>query len=153
MIDLIKEYVTPERVTMVISVITTLLAVLKMATTMKSLKKTKETSVQDVLVAMRSEINKVASETTNEAILNVLKPISEQISTILPTLETFSKILALSQENTPESRVAILDLIQQLGSIPTNVIIESKNVIQEQVAVEEKKKEETITKLEDLGRV
>lgn len=153
MIDLIKEYVTPERVTMVISVITTLLAVLKMATTMKSLKKTKETSVQDVLVAMRSEINKVASETTNEAILNVLKPISEQISTILPTLETFSKILALSQENTPESRVAILDLIQQLGSIPTNVVIESKNVIQEQVAVEEKKKEETITKLEDLGRV
>ena len=57
---------------------------------------------------------------------------------IKDVLETFAKILALSQENTPESRVAILELIQRLGN-NTNGMIET---IKETINTQEKEKEE-----------
>lgn len=153
MIELIKEYVTAERVTMVISVITTLLAVVKMASTMKSLKKSKETSVQEVLTSVQTTIKATATETTNEAIKNVLVPVSEQIARITPVLDTFAKILALSQENTPESRIAILELIKSLGAVAPTIIVQAKESIETEAKDEEAKKEETIAKLDELGRV
>ena len=54
----------------------------------------------------------------------------------------FAKILALSQENTPESRVAILNLIEQLGTVGQELVNNAKGAIEESVKLAEQAKKE-----------
>ena len=65
-------------------------------------------------------------------------------------LKVFSKILALGQENTPESRVAILNLIEELGTAGKEIVDNAKVVIEEEVKSIQEHKEDIENKLDKI---
>ena len=62
----------------------------------------------------------------------------------------FAKILALSQENTPESRIAILNLISELGVVTKEIVDNAKVIVEDAVKQEEEKKEQVENQLNEI---
>ena len=65
-------------------------------------------------------------------------------------LAIFSKIIALGQENTPESRVAILNLIEELGTVGKETLQATEEAIHEEVKAVEEHKAEVEAKLDEI---
>ena len=74
----------------------------------------------------------------------IFRDFQKQVGDITPVLNSFAKILALSQENTPESRLAILELIQSIGNVSTKIIENAKTEVENQIKEEQKDKQDTI---------
>lgn len=144
--EAVKGYLTPETITVITTVILFLVALLKLVSVVKNLKE-QHTLTMDNLLKLLSVQNK---EEFDKAKIDLNKSVVDLIEPIIPYFKTFAKILALSQENTPESKVAILNLIEELGTIDANLVNEAKNVINNQVATEEAMKLATIQKLEKI---
>lgn len=100
---------------------------------------------------VRDELNATLGDKVDVALKKELESyipgLIDVINNQQKILEVFSKIMALSQENTPESRVAILNLIASLGVVDTT---EQKKAIEEQVKVEQEKQEEKDSTLESI---
>ena len=65
-------------------------------------------------------------------------------------MSIFAKILALSQENTPESKVAILNLIEELGVVGKDLTDTAKEVVIESKELAEQAKEELDKKIDEI---
>lgn len=143
----VKDYLTPQTITVITTVIMFLVAILKLISMVKTLNKQKAMTMDNLKTALEEQnANEIA-----KAVVEVTMPIVEQINKILPYLNTFSKILALSQENTPESRVAILNLIEQMGKEENEILVNTaKKVISTQVEEDKKRKEEQNKKLDAI---
>lgn len=143
----VKDYLTPQTITVITTVIMFLVAILKLISMVKTLNKQKAMTMDNLKSALEEQnANEIA-----KAVVEVTMPIVEQINKILPYLNTFSKILALSQENTPESRVAILNLIEQMGKEENEILVNTaKKVISTQVEEDKKRKEEQNKKLDEI---
>lgn len=144
--ETLKGYMTPETITVITTVVLFLVALLKLVSVVKNLK-TQHALTMDNLLKLISAQNKEESE---KARVELNQSVVKLINPMIPYFKTFAKILALSQEKTPESKVAILNLIEELGTIDANLLIEAKEQIKEEVKQEEKKKVETISKLEAI---
>lgn len=143
----IKEYCTPQTLTVITTLILFLVAILKLISMVKTLESQKSMTLGNLLTALK-EYNAVEIK---KAIIEVVNPVVEEINTIKPYLTTFIKVLALSQENTPESRVAILELIEKMGKQDNDALIETaKEIINAQVEDDKKKKEEQTKKLDAI---
>lgn len=143
----VKDYLTPQTVTVITTVIMFLVAILKLISMVKTLNKQKAMTIDNLKSALEEQNEKEIEK----AVVEVTMPIIEQINKILPYLNTFSKILALSQENTPESRVAILNLIEQMGKEENEILVNAaKKVISAQVEEDKKRKEEQTKKLDAI---
>lgn len=143
----IKEYLTPETVTVITTVVMFLVAILKLISNVKTLNEQKAMTMNNLKTALEEQNTKEIEK----AVVEVTMPIVEQINKIMPYLNTFSKILALSQENTPESRVAILNLIEQMGKEENEILVNTaKKVISSQVEEDKKRKEEQTKKLDEI---
>lgn len=145
-VKIIKEYLTPETVTTITAVLMFLVSSLKMISTIKTLSKQKSTTIDDVMSALKSQ-NK---EEIENAINDVVTPIVNTVNEINPYLQTFAKILALSQENTATSRLAILELIEKMGTVDGDTLADAKESVQTEVKNEQEKKQETLAKLESI---
>lgn len=146
LVKIIKEYLTPETVTTITAVLMFLVSSLKMISTIKVLSKQKSTTIDDVMSALKSQ-NK---EEIEKAINDVVTPIISAVNEINPYLQTFAKILALSQENTATSRLAILELIEKMGTVDSDTLTDAKESVQTEVKNEQEKKQETLVKLESI---
>lgn len=143
----VKEYLTPETVTVITTMIMFLVAILRLVSMVKTLNKQKAMTMENLKDVLKAQ----NEEEVQKAIINVTTPIIEEVNTIKPYLNTFSKILALSQENTPESRVAILNLIEQMGQTDNSALVNTaKDIIATQVEEDKKKKEEQNKKLDEI---
>lgn len=87
---------------------------------------------------MAKEMDKVAPE-----ILGNLKTSNE-------IMKVFAKIICLAQENTPESRVAIVELISKLGSVDEKTTQMAKQVIENEKKEKENKKIEQNKQLDEI---
>lgn len=145
-VEVLKSYLTPQTITTITAVLMFLVSSLKMISTIKTLAKQKSTTIDDVMSALKSQ-NK---EEIEKAINEVVNPILESVNEITPYLQTFAKILALSQENTATSRLAILELIEKMGTVDSDTLANAKTSIEEEVKTEEEKKQETLEKLENI---
>lgn len=143
----VKEYFTPQTITVITTVIMFLVAILKLISMVKTLNKQKAMTMDNLKVAL-SKQNELEIK---KAVVEVTMPIVEQVKAIMPYLITFSKVLALSQENTPESRVAILELLADMGKQDNSALIEAaKGIIEQQVEEDKKKKDALIDKLDNI---
>jgi hypothetical protein len=143
----VKEYCTPQTITVITTLILFLVAILKLISMVKTLESQKSMTLGNLLTALK-ENNAVEIK---KNIIEVVQPIVQELADIKPYLITFTKVLALSQENTPESRVAILELIEQMGKQDNSALIEiAKEVINTQVEDDKKKKEEQGKKLDAI---
>jgi hypothetical protein len=146
----VSEWLSPMTITSITAIVSLLGAVLYLINQLKKLAKNKALTTDDVCAKVTEALKTIGTETTNNAILDVVKPIEERVDKMTPILVDFSKILALSQENTPESRIAILDIIEHLGTIGKEITDNSKKVVETEVAVIEEKKEETNKKIDEV---
>lgn len=142
---------TPEVIASILSVITAIGAILKLVSTMKELAKHNKMSDEQIMGVVQSTISSALDQSKG----TVVEPLAKDIEKILPVLDKFAKILALSQENTSESRVAILNLISEMGVCcqqdTKDTAEEAKKVVEEQKKEEEAKKESQKAELESVS--
>lgn len=145
-----KEYFTPETITVITTVILFLVALLKLVSVIAKLKKEQHTTLDVVEQNLKVALTTQNKEELKNAINNVVNPIKKDVEEIKPYLEAFAKILALSQENTPQSRVAILDVLANMGKTDNALLETTRETIQEEVIETEKKKLEKVEKLDKI---
>lgn len=117
----LKSVFTPEVIAAIISALTAAGALLKCASSVKIFAKSKkkdEAEIQDqVDKAIRESLAKLGNET--------LLPLTEKVNQMTPTLDAFAKVLALSDQNTPEAKIARLELLQKVGGKETKEIAQT----------------------------
>ena len=148
----LKEFLTPQTMTTITAVLMFLVATLKLISMVKTLNKQKAMTLENVKQVLLSALKTQNQEEIQKAINEVLTPVLNAVNEINPYLQTFAKILALSQENTPTSRLAILELIENMGRTDIQLIENAKEVVNEEVKKEEMKKQETIEQLSEIER-
>lgn len=144
--ETLKGYVTPETITTCITVFTFLVALLKMVSVIIDLKKQNAMTMEKLLKNLSIQ-NAEEYEKEKDAIINALITL---IKPLIEYSEAMAKVLALSQENTPESRVAILEIIQSLGMIDKNLIEQAKTIVDKEVTTNEEKKQAMVEQLEAI---
>lgn len=146
----LSELVSPQTLATITAIIGALASILKMASTVKKLAKEKNLTAGEVSKTVIEEIQKQVPSEIAAEMQKYLPSVVGYCEKTDKVLATFAKILALSQENTPESRVAILSLVQELGSVGNDTIEEAKKAIEEGVA---KAKEAEDRKAKAIGEV
>jgi len=151
-------WLSPQTITTVTAVLGFLGVIVKMAGELKRMAKDKQLTVervQELVLGQMKESLPADVSAEFEKYLPKLVTYADKTNRIL---EVFAKILALSQEDTAESRLAILDLIQQMGVISNEVVEEAKEEVKSQQKAKEDaekaRKEsvaEEIEKTEDRG--
>ena len=124
-----------------------LLAVLKVAKDNKILGSQKITTPKEIAEMVKEELSK--QEYSNFE--NYVEPLKDLVNTSIASSKTLAKIISLTIENTPQSRLAILELIESLGVVDKKVIEENKEKITEEVKAKEEKKNEAIKELDEIS--
>ena len=148
--DKLNEWFSPQVVALIMSLLGYIGTILGLASSLKKLKKEKNLTAQDVKEQVCAELEKVVSKQVVEKVAVYFDSADKMQKEIKDVLETFAKILALSQENTPESRVAILELIQRLGNNTNGMIETIKETINTQEIEKEEKKQANDEKLNKI---
>lgn len=145
-----KEWLSPQVLTTVTAVLTALVAVLKMVSSLKSMAKNKQLTIDGVNEIVVSNLKECVSKEVADKIDAYMPEIIAYEKKSSDIMIAFSKILALAQENTPEARKAILEVIQELGIINNTAVESAKKTIERQ---EEAKKAEEAKKTDDLNKI
>lgn len=144
--ETLKGYITPETITVCITVFSFLVALLKLVSVVKDLKTQKAMTMENLM----KNLSVQNTEEFEKEKQDLIKVTMDLIQPLLKYSEVMAKVLALSQENTPESRVAILELIQSLGTIDANLIEQAKTLVTKQEVEKEEKKQAKIEQLEAI---
>ena len=145
-----KEWLSPQVLTTVTAVLTALVAVLKMVASLKSMAKNKQLTIDGVNEIVVSNLKECVSKEVADKIDAYMPEIIAYEKKSSDIMIAFSKILALAQENTPEARKAILEVIQELGIINNTAVESAKKTIEKQ---EEAKKSEEAKKTDELNKI
>lgn len=146
----LNEWFSPAVVANIMSWLAYIGTIIGLVNNLKKAKKENNLTLSDVKEQVCGELEKVVSKEVTEKVAKYFDGADRLQNEIKDVLETFAKIMALSQENTPESRIAILDLIQKLGGNTNKMIEEIKTAVNEQVEKQEAKKEENVKELDKI---
>lgn len=138
--EYLQKFLEPEIIALIGSVLAAAGSVIKMARTVITLSKEKKEAVQDVVKQIYANMQ----NNINDA----LQPIIPELQKVQLYMQTFSKAFVLMQDNRPEARLAVLQLIQELGETNINDV---KQAIEEEMQVNEEEKQEKIEKLEEIA--
>lgn len=144
----ILDYIqSPEFIAMALQIITALTVIFKLSSEVRSLARKKQITTTEVRDTLLATIPVEIKKSVDTAVSQMVAPLRQDLNQIMPILKDFGKILALSQENTPESRVAILNVIQDMGKVVSVEDLEKARLaIETQV-------QEAIDKKESLNAV
>lgn len=148
--NFLAEYFSADKVAMYMSWIAYIGTIVGLVGNLKKLKKQNNLTLKNVSDDVQSKLQSVVGKEVTEQVERFLPNIVDTQEKTNVLLKQFSKILALSQENTPESRVAILNIIEELGTISKDITESAKEVVQEEVKAIEEHKEEVETKLDEI---
>lgn len=127
------------------SVIGLIIAILKA-------KKIKAQTGNEISVAVNENI----VESVKELVKNTFNPIfltlNKSISNIEKCVTSLNRCMILAQENTPESRLAILDELTIIKKETKELKEEAKTIIEKQIHIDEDQKQEKIKALEELEK-
>lgn len=148
--NVLKEWFSPEVIATIMSWVTYLGTIIGLVVSLKRLKAKNNLtleSVQDVIVKslegqISDDVKKELDKFLPEMLLTLQK--TNDINKVL------TKVLALSQENTPESRVAILNVISELGVVDNKTLDIAKANIEDEVKTKAVKKEEKLKAVEKI---
>lgn len=141
---------SPQTITTISTVVGFLAVIVKLASELRKLAKDKQLTVDKVSEIVLGQIKETLPEDVSAEFSKYLPTIVAYADKSNEVLNVFAKVLALSQENTTESRLAILELIQQLGIISNDMIDKAKAEVEKQKEEEEAKKkaqEEAVAKV------
>ena len=137
-----KGWFSPQTLTTLASVLTCLGVVVKCVGEIRRLAKDKQLTIEKIQDLVLAQIKKDLPEDVAVEFNKYLPALTEYAAKSNEILNTFAKILALSQENTAESRLAILELIEKMGVVSQDLVTKAKEEVQAQKDAEEKKAEE-----------
>lgn len=152
--DEVKEwfdrFFSPEKVAMYLSWVAYVGTIIGLVANVKKLKQSNNLTLKNV-----------SDEVQNKLEIVVSKQVAEQFGKIAPKLidgqekanqimSIFAKILALSQENTPESKVAILNLIEELGVVGKDLTNTAKEAVIETKEFAEQTKKELDKRIDEI---
>lgn len=143
-------YMTPQTITSITAVLMFLVATLKLISMVKTLNKQKAMTLENVKEVLLDALKSQNEEEIDKAINEVLTPVLSAVNEITPYLQTFAKILALSQENTPTSRLAILELIENMGKTDVEIVDNAKECVKIEVEKQENVKQEQLKLLDEI---
>lgn len=146
--EYLKQWLTPQTVTTITTVVMFLVALLRLLSSVKTLNKQKVMTLENVRKDLLGALQSQNALELQKAIEQVTMPIAEAVVKIKPYLDTFTKVLALSQENTPQSRLAILELLSQMGK--QEIVVNAIQVVQQEIKQEEEKQENLVTELKEV---
>ena len=148
--EFVKEYFSADKVAMYMSWIAYVGTIVGLVANVTKLKKANTLTLKNVSDEVQSKLKEVVGAEVGTQIQEFLPAIVATQRKTNDALTIFSKILALSQENSPEARVAILDLIAELGNVGKEIVDSAKEAIEKEVAEIEEKKEEIERRLDEI---
>jgi len=148
MLEYIQKIFTPETVTVILGLIASAISVIKMAITLKQQAKVSVKNAQEIA----SSVLVASKDAAEKIVVDEIKPFLEELKIVKGSLQTFSKVFLLMQENSSQSKLAIMDLIEQLGQVDVKEVEDIRDNIVKAIQVEEKKeeiKQEKLTKISE----
>lgn len=146
----VEKYLTADKVAMYMSWIAYVGTIVGLAVALKRLFGKNQVTLKDVKSEVTQKIEEVVGNEVKLQTERFLPSVIQAQEKTNEILKGFSKILALSQENSPESRVAILQIIEQLGTTGKELTEAAKDAIHEEVALAEEHKAEIEGKLDEI---
>lgn len=146
----LSEWLDASTVATIMSYVAYLGTIIGLVAKLKTLKQNNQLTLENVKDTILSEVgDKISAETKNE-IEKYLPSLLETSKNQKEILEVFAKVLCLSQENTAESKVAILNLISQIGIVDNKVVETAKKEVETQKVEQETKKVENTESLDKI---
>lgn len=147
MLEYLQQIFTPETVTVILTIIASAISVIRMAISLKQSAQTHVKSVDEIA----SSVVSAAQVAANKIVVEEIKPFLEELSVVKGSLQTFSKVFLLMQEDSPNAKLAIMQLIEDLGQVDVKEIEQVRDSIVETMKVEEVKEEEKKEKLTKIS--
>lgn len=133
------QWLEPQAVATIASWLTYLISFITCFMKLIALKKQNNLTVENVSKELNATLGDKVDEAVKKEMEAYIPALINAVDNQKEVLNVFSKIMALSQEGTPESRIAILNLISSLGVVDTETT--KKAIEEEQKAVETKEAE------------
>lgn len=139
--ELLGNWFTADKVAMIMSWVTYACTLIVLAVKLKGAIKDKTLTISDVKDAVLEAVDGKVDSAIKDKMGEYLDKAEASQEATKKVLDAFAKILALSQDGSAESRVAILDVLTQLGSVDQKTIAEAKQSVEDGKASEEATKE------------
>lgn len=152
--DEVKEwfdkFFAPEMIAMYMSWLAYIGTIIGLVASIKRLKQSNNLTLKNVSDEVKKLIEEVIGTKVAEQFDKIAPKLISGQEKSNEIMSIFAKILALSQENTPESKIAILDLIEQLGVIAKEITQTAKEVVIESKEMAEEAKKELDKKIDEI---
>lgn len=143
----LKETFTPEVIASIVSCVTAVAALLKLVAVLKDLSRSKKTSLDE----LTAKVIKALEESNIKQARSLIEPLEGDVGQLKEVLDIFAKILALSQDGSAESKVAILELIQKIGNVDSGKLAEeAKKAVISQAEESQRKIEKAKETLDEV---
>lgn len=129
----LAQWLTPQQVAMVMTWVAYAGTIIGLIVKLAQLAKMKSLSNENVKDLIMKELGDKVDKSVQDNLATSIVAINKTIQRQNEVLALLAKVSALSQENTPESRVAILELISRLGVVDKEDIAKAKETIKEEV--------------------
>jgi hypothetical protein len=139
----LEKFLEPQQVAMIMTWITYAATIIGLIYKISQLAKQKSLSNENIKNLILSELGDKVDESVKNQLASAITSLTKTAERQNEVLSLLAKVCALSQENTPESRVAILDLISRLGVVDNSDIESAKETINKEVAEKKALEEET----------
>lgn len=140
--DILSKWFTPDKVAMIISWVTYAGTIVVLAIKLRNAMKQRDLTLGAVKEAIMEALDDKVADSVKNAIKGYLEKAEQTEKQTQEVLADFSKILALSQEDSPEARIAILEIIAKLGNAPKEIVEQAKASVEEAKKGTESLKEE-----------
>ena len=139
----LEKFLEPQQVAMIMTWITYAATIIGLIYKLSQLAKSKSLSNENIKNLILTELGDKVDESVKNQLASAITSLTKTAERQNEVLSLLAKVSALSQENTPESRVAILDLISRLGVVDKEDIESAKETINNEVAEKKALEEET----------
>lgn len=139
----LEKFLEPQQVAMIMTWITYAATIIGLIYKISQLAKQKSLSNENIKNLILSELGDKVDESVKNQLASAITSLTKTAERQNEVLSLLAKVCALSQENTPESRVAILDLISRLGVVDNSDIESAKETINQEVAEKKALEQET----------
>ena len=139
----LEKFLEPQQVAMIMTWITYSATIIGLIYKLSQLAKSKSLSNENIKNLILTELGDKVDESVKNQLASAITSLTKTAERQNEVLSLLAKVSALSQENTPESRVAILDLISRLGVVDKEDIENAKETINQEVAEKKALEEET----------
>lgn len=139
----LEQWFTPSQVAMIMTWITYAGTIIGLIYKVVQLSKSNTLTAENVKTLIMKELGDKVDESVKAQLESAITSLTKTAERQNEVLSLLAKVAALSQENTPESRIAILDLISRLGVVEKVDIDTAKEVINKEAEEKKAKEEET----------